>query len=644
MPPADGTRSQAQVQAQERALYDRLLRRATTVRPSDAVATVLASVAKTTLELYPLETTERPPRNEIRSLMTSLLPAPAEIFTESFIRSPLFPVFLLRDVASLYGCGATDITFANSLNLTTHELTNDNIMAHVWFAYFAGCDSTTAREVVECYKRTKGSASMPFTRRAEMHAGGMRATSQPPPNVGISRQQQITQVVPRQGDSLQNMGPADTQQHGMRNTSPGSVHPQSTSQSHGQDPQLVGNQPGENGQAPPDGPSPHSPEDYDDYRKANYVHQYFKDRKFTGEITQSIHLLIRDYSVCARQHRLSRAQLADYFVNVLEGPARTFFFNNARNDMSFDDMAEMMVKEYNSDARQLQVQGTLEILRLDKYMTEHEITDVSDGLTKIVNLIENLTPQCQPQFRSDSNKIVYLRKAVLGHEWAKGPISNIISSRYSFNGFVTALRESIQLQNELSLVTTTPDATHISSLEDTHYQQYGRLPKFVRKHNGPQRNNRSLSRGASRRQFSRSFEESRRRSECHKCGEHWHPGHRCRSGAIRDYVRERLKSGEASVHIVSDLVSGLEGELAEQVEREGEDVIEKDSKGDGDEIAIRFQEPTSELALFDLRTTKDEAWDTKVIEEIDKEQFSTHLSASMAQQEPVGYPGGSQDF
>ena len=77
-------------------------------------------------------------------------------------------------------------------------------------------------------------------------------------------------------------------------------------------------------------------------------------------------------------------------------------------------MAEMMLKECNSDARQLQVQGTLEILRLDKYMTKHEITDISEGLTKIVKHIEYLKPQRQPQIRSYSNKIVYLRKAVLG--------------------------------------------------------------------------------------------------------------------------------------------------------------------------------------------------------------------------------------
>ena len=171
-------------------------------------------------------------------------------------------------------------------------------------------------------------------------------------------------------------------------------------------------------------------------------------------------------------------------------------------------MAAMMLRLYNSDAR-LQVQGTLEFLRLHKYTTEHEITDISEALTKVVNLIESLTPQCQPQFRSDANKIVYLRKLVLGYEWAKVPISNTISSRYTFNWFITALRESIRLQNELHLVTPTPNATQISS-DEAHYQQYGRHPKFVRKHSGSRRSKRPPPRSTARRQFSRSFEESRR--------------------------------------------------------------------------------------------------------------------------------------
>ena len=180
-------------------------------------------------------------------------------------------------------------------------------------------------------------------------------------------------------------------------------------------------------------------------------------------------MVLRDYSICARQHKLTHSQKADYFVNVLDGPARTFFFNNARNDMTFADMANMMLREYNSDARQLHVQGRLEGLRWQEFMLEHDITNPSDGLTNIINVIEELTPHCQPQFRSDSLKIAYFRKAVIGLEWFKGPISSIISSRCTFNSFFTALRESIQLENEIRLSSNSIDSKLLSEKVATHY-------------------------------------------------------------------------------------------------------------------------------------------------------------------------------
>ena len=109
--------------------------------------------------------------------------------------------------------------------------------------------------------------------------------------------------------------------------------------------------------ASPDNISPRPHTDGDDTRKANYVLQHFKDNRFSSDLSQSIELTLRDYNVFSRQHRLYTTQRADYFVKLLDGPARTFFFNNARDDMQFEEMAEMMTKAFNSNARQIQVYG-----------------------------------------------------------------------------------------------------------------------------------------------------------------------------------------------------------------------------------------------------------------------------------------------
>ncbi len=62
---------------------------------------------------------------------------------------------------------------------------------------------------------------------------------------------------------------------------------------------------------------------------------------------------------------------------------------------------------------------------MTKFMEERDITSVSEGLTKLVNYIERLAPQCPQGFREDSPKTRYLRKAVIKFSWARAPVSYI---------------------------------------------------------------------------------------------------------------------------------------------------------------------------------------------------------------------------
>ena len=111
---------------------------------------------------------------------------------------------------------------------------------------------------------------------------------------------------------------------------------------------------------PQDGPS-HSLTSHElsmdpgDTRKAIYVHQQFSGRKFKGNLSQSVDLLLRDYEACAHQHRQTPAQNAEKFMNVLEGPARTYLLNNYAQGMAYEQVVQLMKREYDSDSRQLQV-------------------------------------------------------------------------------------------------------------------------------------------------------------------------------------------------------------------------------------------------------------------------------------------------
>lgn len=80
--------------------------------------------------------------------------------------------------------------------------------------------------------------------------------------------------------------------------------------------------------------------------------------------------------------------------------------------MSFNEMSGIMGMECVSDAHQTQIKGTLETLLLRNSTKETEITDLSEGLMRMVDYINELSPQCLPDFRPESHKIDHLRKAV----------------------------------------------------------------------------------------------------------------------------------------------------------------------------------------------------------------------------------------
>ena len=89
-------------------------------------------------------------------------------------------------------------------------------------------------------------------------------------------------------------------------------------------------------------------------------------------------------------------------------------------------------------------------LDLTALMRKHDITDDARGLIKLVNKINALAPQLPSGFGDDPHKTRYLRKAVKSMRWAQQPISQLTTAKYTFSQFVTALQESLQLEEEIS--------------------------------------------------------------------------------------------------------------------------------------------------------------------------------------------------
>lgn len=92
----------------------------------------------------------------------------------------------------------------------------------------------------------------------------------------------------------------------------------------------------------------------------------------------------------------------------------------------------------------------MDSLYSSSYMKKHQLTDEGTEPTKLINHISALAPQFPEVFGDDSHKSRYLQRAVMKHEWAQQPIFQLMTSRYKFKQFITALNESFQLKEEIS--------------------------------------------------------------------------------------------------------------------------------------------------------------------------------------------------
>lgn len=195
--------------------------------------------------------------------------------------------------------------------------------------------------------------------------------------------------------------------------------------------------------------------------------------------------------------------------------------------MTYSEKARRTLCEYTGDARQLQVKWTLEPLRLRSFMKEKEVTDITEGLTKLFDHINALTPQCPFDFWSDAHIADYLRKVVTEDQsWSRIPIQNIKSQGYCFNKFhklikrvtlfklfLDSCQESKQnLQHIRRLIRESVSSnTGIVENFDTHVLRYGRNPHRNQRNRGKMRN------GSHQPRFTRNrqFDEAQAGKECY---------------------------------------------------------------------------------------------------------------------------------
>jgi len=140
--------------------------------------------------------------------------------------------------------------------------------------------------------------------------------------------------------------------------------------------------------------------------------------KKSNFITSHFAVTLRDYRHASGLYKLDDDCMANNFALALEDPAKDFFLSTVQPGMSFEDISELMLAEYNSNSRQIQVRRMLDTMRIDTFMAEKGITSEQAALTDMISTIDSMVPQCPPAFRADANKISFLRQAIIKQPWA----------------------------------------------------------------------------------------------------------------------------------------------------------------------------------------------------------------------------------
>eukprot|EP00170_Pyropia_yezoensis_P001558 contig_6780_g1562 len=151
----------------------------------------------------------------------------------------------------------------------------------------------------------------------------------------------------------------------------------------------------------------------------------------------------------ARDNHLSVEQRYPYLHYVLAGDAKRFYLNTVQGHATSSTEAVAMIEaEYNSAAKQMQVKNTLSNHKLSAMVSAGK--DVKTALADTYKMIVRLSPLVPQAYRSDANKLDFLRSAVLGYPWANSSLRKLNAGNITFQQLYTDLQSSLQLHEEAS--------------------------------------------------------------------------------------------------------------------------------------------------------------------------------------------------
>ena len=81
--------------------------------------------------------------------------------------------------------------------------------------------------------------------------------------------------------------------------------------------------------------------------------------------------------------------------------------------MLYQRVVDRLCARYNLPHRKVSLQSEVDSLNFADFMVRHHMQDEKERLGRIVEYLNKITPQLVNDFHTESNKIRYLRNAVL---------------------------------------------------------------------------------------------------------------------------------------------------------------------------------------------------------------------------------------
>ena len=122
--------------------------------------------------------------------------------------------------------------------------------------------------------------------------------------------------------------------------------------------------------------------------------------------------------------------------------------------MPYIKVIDKLCVKYHTPHRKLSLQSEVDFLSFDEFMARYQIQDEKDCLRRMVEYLNNVTPQFVDDSHTESNKIRCLRDRVLRKKWATILLKNISAAQYNFDQLVMVLNESIELEREIQNAST----------------------------------------------------------------------------------------------------------------------------------------------------------------------------------------------